>query len=75
MSQTIFTRSDLQPEHLFVRRSLLEDHALEVFKTEIIEELAAQRKKKEELEAHIGNVIARQESMEAKQDEMRYDMP
>lgn len=74
LPQTIFTRSDLQPEHLFGRRNLLEDPALEVFKTEIIEELAAQRKKQEELEAHIGNVIARQETMEAKQDEISYDM-
>lgn len=49
LPQTIFTRSDLQPEHLFVRRSLLEDPALKVFKTRIREELAAQRKKQEEL--------------------------
>jgi len=74
LPQTIFTRSDLQPEYMFVKKSLLEDPDLEVFKTEIWEELAARRKKQEELKVQIGNIIARQELMEAKQDEMSYDM-
>lgn len=68
---------------LFIRREVFETFALEVFKSEIKEKLAAQRKKQQALEVQLGSVIIRQEyieariasvitkqeSMEAKQDE------
>jgi len=54
LPQTIFTRSDLQSEHLFVRRSLLEDPALEVFKTEISEDLQLRGRSKKNMKLILG---------------------
>jgi len=47
-------------EDLFVRRALFENPTLEVFKTEIREELTAQRKKQEVLEAQMGSIVENQ---------------
>ncbi|MCI26497.1 hypothetical protein A2U01_0047693, partial [Trifolium medium] len=53
----------LSPEQLFVNKSFVENPALEAFKAEVKEELAAQRVKQEAMEAKMETVIAKQDDI------------
>jgi hypothetical protein len=64
------TRFSLQPGEVFINKDIAVNPILEVFKVE----LAVQRAKQEALEAQLASVLAKQNEMSAKQDEMGSDL-
>ncbi|MCH81662.1 TIR-NBS-LRR RCT1 resistance protein [Trifolium medium] len=67
-------RFSLKPGELFVNKDIAGNPSLEVFKEKVKLELAVQRVKQETLEIQLASVLAKQNEMSAKQDEMASDL-